>query len=199
MVDLARLDQLFAVAPAEIHAIPFFAVEREPGDSKRLTHGTGLFHPIVDATRCVPAVADLRDDALKTSLAGVLVHLATIDLEALAELDVGLGDDLLERGLTLEQRQIPQVVAVEVKQVEGDYHDLFGSPLEFVLQHREVRGAVLCRDHDLVIDDRRSGIDVPGIGCDLSETVGPVIAAPGEYLDSSVPEMDLDPVTLGLD
>src|ERR1700675_4106840 len=113
MVDLARIDQLFAVAPAEIHAIPFFAVEREPGDSKRLTHGTGLFHPIVDATRDRPAVADLRDDALKTSLAGVLVHLATIDLEALAELDVGLGDDFIEQGLTLEQRQIPEVVAVE--------------------------------------------------------------------------------------
>jgi hypothetical protein len=40
---------------------------------------------------------------------------------------------------------------------------------------------------------------VPGIGCDLSETVGPVIAAPGEYLDSSVPEMDLDPVAIELD
>src|SRR5450755_3636968 len=88
--------------------VPLVAVEREPGDGKRLTHGTGLFHPIVDATRDVPsAVADLRDDALKTSLAGVLVHLATIDLEGLAELDVGLGDDLLEQGLTLEQRQIP--------------------------------------------------------------------------------------------
>jgi hypothetical protein len=46
----------------------------------------------------------------------VLVHLATIDLEALAELDVGLVDDFLEQGLTLEQRQFPQIVAVEVKQ-----------------------------------------------------------------------------------
>jgi hypothetical protein len=100
VVYLARIDQLFALAPAEIDAIPFFAVEREPGDSQRLTLGTGLFHPIVDATRDVPATAYLRDDALKASLEGVLVDLATIDLEALAELDIGLGDDFLEQGLT---------------------------------------------------------------------------------------------------
>src|SRR5712671_7783551 len=91
-----QIDQLFAVAPAEIDAIPFFAVECEPGDGKRLTLGTGLFHPIVDSARDVPAVADLRDNALKAGLAGVLVHLATIDLEALAELNIGLGDNLLE-------------------------------------------------------------------------------------------------------
>jgi len=74
-------------------AVPFFAIERETGDGQRLSLGTGLFHPIVDSTRDVPAVADLRDDALKAGLAGVLVHLATIDLEAVAELDIGLGDD----------------------------------------------------------------------------------------------------------
>src|SRR5450631_4826377 len=96
VVDLARIDQLFALAPGEIDAGPFFAVERETGDGQRLTLGTGLFHPIVDATRDIPAVAHLRDDALKASLAGMLVHLGTIDLEAIAELDIGLGYDLLE-------------------------------------------------------------------------------------------------------
>jgi len=40
---------------------------------------------------------------------------------------------------------------------------------------------------------------VPGIGSDLSETVGPVVAAPGEHLDGGVPEMDLDPVAIELD
>src|SRR6266581_849644 len=114
--------------------------------------------------------ADLRDDALKARLAGVLVHLTTIDLEALAELDIGFGDDFPEQTLTLEQRQPPEVIAIEVKQIERDHHDLLRTPLEFVLQHREVRGAVVCRDHHLAINDRRSGIDVPGIGCDLSET-----------------------------
>src|SRR5712675_688931 len=125
--------------------MPSLAVEREPGDSHCLTLGTGLFHPIVDATRDVMAVANLRDDALKTSLTGVLIHLGAIDLEALAKLDLSLGNDFLEQGLALGQRQLPEVITVEVKQIERDHHDLFGPPLEFVLQHREVSGAVRCR------------------------------------------------------
>jgi hypothetical protein len=40
---------------------------------------------------------------------------------------------------------------------------------------------------------------VPGFGCDLSETIGPVIAAPGEHLDGGILEMDLDPVAIELD
>jgi len=40
---------------------------------------------------------------------------------------------------------------------------------------------------------------VPGIGRDLSETVGPVVTAPGEHLDGGVPEMDLNPVAIKLD
>src|SRR6266446_3762369 len=90
-------------------------------------------------------------------------------------------------------------VTVEVKQIEGDHHDPLGAPFEFVLLHREVRGAVLCRDHYLAIDDRRPGTDVPCVGCDLSETIGPVVTTPGEHLDGGIPEMDLDPITIELD
>src|SRR6267154_1290675 len=97
----ARIDQLLALAPAEVNALPLFAIEREAGDGQRLTLGTGLFHPTIDSARDVAAVADLRDDALKAGLACVLVHLATVDLEALAELNIGLGDNLLEKGLAL--------------------------------------------------------------------------------------------------
>jgi hypothetical protein len=54
----ACTDQRLALAPAEIDAVPFFAIEREARDGQRLTPGAGLFHPIVDPTRDVPAVAD---------------------------------------------------------------------------------------------------------------------------------------------
>jgi hypothetical protein len=40
---------------------------------------------------------------------------------------------------------------------------------------------------------------VPRVARDLSETVGPVVTAPGEYLDGGVPEMDLYPVAIELD
>jgi hypothetical protein len=40
---------------------------------------------------------------------------------------------------------------------------------------------------------------MPSIDRDLSETVGPVVAAPGEHLDGGILEMDLDPITIELD
>jgi hypothetical protein len=44
----------------------------------------------------------------------VLEHRLAVDLEAFAELDVGVGDYLLEQSLALNQRQLPQVSAVQV-------------------------------------------------------------------------------------
>jgi type IV secretory pathway VirD2 relaxase len=43
-------------------------------------------------------------------------HVGPVDLEALGELDVDLGDQLFQMGLALDERQLPQIVAVEVKQ-----------------------------------------------------------------------------------
>ena len=65
----------------------------------------------------------------------MLVHLATIDLEALTELDIGLGDDLLEQHLALDQGQLSQVMAVEIQQIERGHHGLGRFALEFVLQN----------------------------------------------------------------
>ena len=126
-------------------------------------------------------------------------HLASVDLEALAELDVGPVDELLQVRLALDQRQLPQIVTVEVKQVERDQHDLGRLALQLVLQDREVGGAVRGRHDDLAIDDRGTGADVPGIVGDLLEAFGPVVAAPGEDLDGLVGEVDLDPIAVELD
>jgi len=40
---------------------------------------------------------------------------------------------------------------------------------------------------------------VPSIVGDLTETLRPIIAAPGEDLDGLIGEMDLDPITVELD
>src|SRR5437763_15729787 len=81
MIDLAGVEQLAAFMPAQIDAVEFLAVEREPRDRQRLSLRTGFFHPLVRATRIVTAVPDLGDDAFKASLAGVLVHLPSVPLE----------------------------------------------------------------------------------------------------------------------
>ena len=126
-------------------------------------------------------------------------HLAALDLEAFAELDVGAVDDLLQFGLALDQRQLPKIAAVQIEQIERDQHDLGRLALELVLQHREIGGAVGGGHHDLAVDDGGARLDVPGVVGDLLEAVGPVVAAPGEDLDRLVGEMDLDPVAVELD
>ena len=101
------------------------------------------------------------------------------DLKALAGLNVSAVNDLLQVGLALDQGLPPEIITVEVKQVERDQDNLGRLASQFVLQDGEVGGAVLGRDHDLAIDDRRTGGNVPGIVGDLAEAVGPVVAASG--------------------
>jgi hypothetical protein len=71
-----------------------------------------------------------------------------------AELDVGAGDDLLEFGLSLEKRQLLEVAAVQVEQVECDQDDRGRLTLEFVLEHRKIRGAIGGRNDDFTVNDR---------------------------------------------
>jgi predicted DNA-binding transcriptional regulator AlpA len=54
---------------------------------------------------------------------------------ALAELDVGFVDDLFKQRFALDQRQLSQIVAIEVKQVEGDQDDFGRSALQLVLEN----------------------------------------------------------------
>src|SRR4029077_3213068 len=199
VIDLARIDQVRALAAGQIEAVPFVAVQREARDHQRLALRTGFLDPVVTPARGIDAVAHLRDHAFEPDLAGVGVHLWPVDLETLADLDVGAVDDLFQVRLALDQRQLPQIAAIEVEQIERDQHDLGRSALQLVLQHREVGGAIFGGRDDLAVDDRGTGVDVPfGVG-DLAETLGPVIAAPGEDLDRLVGEMDLHPVAVELD
>ena len=93
-VDLTGIDQVLALAAADIDAVPLAAVERESRNGQGLTLGTGLLDPVVASAGSVAAVTDLGDDAFQANRAGVRKHLTAVDLEALAELDVGLCDQL---------------------------------------------------------------------------------------------------------
>jgi hypothetical protein len=96
MIHLAGIQQLLALVSAQIQTVEFLPVESEAGDRQGLALGTGFLEPIVTATGDIAAIPNLGDDAFEAGLAGVLVHLLTVDLKALAELDIGVGDDLLE-------------------------------------------------------------------------------------------------------
>src|SRR3954454_19290044 len=47
VVDLARKDQIVALATAHIDAVPVIAVECEASDGQRLALGAGLLYPVV--------------------------------------------------------------------------------------------------------------------------------------------------------
>ena len=129
VVDLACIDQIVALAPAEIDAVQLAAIEREAGDRQSLPLRAGLLHPVVAAPGRVEAVPHLRDDAFQADLASVRVHLLAIDLEALAELESVSAMIFFSCALRSNQRQLPQIVAVKVEQIEGDQHDLVDLPL----------------------------------------------------------------------
>lgn len=100
----------------------------------------------------------------------------------LAELDRGARDHRLQQGLAVDERHPPKVSPVEVQHIERHHHDVLGGPPEAVLEHREVGLAAFARNDDLAIDDHGADADQVGVGCDLAEALGPVVAAPGVNL-----------------
>jgi hypothetical protein len=169
------------------------------GDRQRLALRAGFLDPVVAAAGSVTAITDFRDDAFQPDLAGVLIHLATVDFEAFAELQGSFRDKLFELRLALDQRQLPQIVTVEIEQVEGDQDDLVGFALQLILQHREVCAAVIGWHHDLAVNDRAAGADMPGLVGDLPESLRPVMSAAGVDLHRFINEMHLDPIAIELD
>ena len=55
------------------------------------------------------------------------------------------------------------------------------------------------RHHDLAIDDRGTGGDVPGVVGNLAEAVRPVVTAPREDFHRLIDEVHLDAVAVELD
>ena len=62
-------------------------------------------------------------------------HLLAVDLEAFAELDVGIVNDLLQTHLALDQWQLSEVIAIEIEKIETDQSDLCGLSLQLVLKN----------------------------------------------------------------
>src|SRR5215813_14088447 len=79
------------------------------------------FEPIGGAPRAVGRVLPLRDNAFETKLAGMGENGRAVALHVFVEPDagLGLGHDRCERGLADLKRIAPQVVAVQLDEVEG--------------------------------------------------------------------------------
>jgi hypothetical protein len=178
-------------------SVPVIAVEGKAGNGQRLALLAGFLDPVVAAAGNVAAVADLGDDALEADLAGMRIHLAAVDLKAFAELDIGVFDYPFELRLALDEWQLPKIVAVEVERRRPARSwstcpsARFAGPKNLCRRRRPAPPPP--------VDDGGSGGDMPGVVGDLAKALGPVVAAPREYLDRLVGEMDLDAVAVELD
>jgi hypothetical protein len=86
-------------------------------------------------------------------------------------------------------------VTVEIEQVEGDHHDFGRLALQLILQYREIRSPVRGGYDDFAVNDRRPRFNVPSVGRDFSEAIGPIISSTGKNFDGGIPEMGLDAVS----
>src|SRR5207249_3269953 len=76
VVDFAGVDQILALAPADVESVPLRTIECKTGNGQRLPLRAGLLDPVVRAARRIRAVPHFRDDAFETDFTGVRKHLA---------------------------------------------------------------------------------------------------------------------------
>ena len=82
---------------------------------------------------------------------------------------LGPADQSGEPPLALDQRQVAQVVAVMLDQVEGEQHRLMAPA--FASQRMEVRRPVVAGDHRLAVDQERRCLDAERSVNDSREAV----------------------------
>jgi len=90
-------------------------------------------------------------------------------------------------------------VAVEVKQIEGDQHNLCGPAFQLVLQHLEVSRAISRGSDHFAVDDRGARLDLEGFGSNLLKPLGPVVTPAREHLHDTIFEVNLDAVSVEFD
>ena len=118
----------------------------------------------------------------------------------LNELDgapLGPAEQLLEPPLALDQRQVAQITAVMLDQVEGEQHHLMSPAL--APQRVVVRRAVVADNHRLAVDQKRLRPDEALCRFDDGrEAVGPVMAALREAADARAVPAHHQPITIVL-
>src|SRR6516164_972744 len=108
------------------------------------------------APRAIRRVVALRDDAFEAELAGMGEDGRAVAFDMLVEPDAGagLGHDRGERGLADLKRIAPQVVAVQLDEVEGVEEDALVSAV--VTDEIERGNAVVIASDRFAIDDARA-------------------------------------------
>src|SRR5579872_5089438 len=151
---------------------------------KFLLQHTLRFQPLTRTIAAPGGRRQLRNNALRTHLADAVEHLAAVGANVAAVANAVLTvllDQPFENRLPPLQRQTPQVVSIEVQQVECEVRKRMRRTLvERGLQFGKTRQPLLVEHDDLAIDDR--GMHRK-LGCRLGQfahAMRPVEAAPSE-------------------
>ncbi len=146
----------------------------------------------------------LGDDAFQSHRAGVLQKFVAVrlDVDRHADDAVRMLNNILEYLPTFRLAQAGQVMAVEVKQVEGVKHRCIcrfptAPAPERRLQRPEIRSAFRVEDDCLPVNDGRIR-KFPRCYGNSGKAVGPVVAAARDHPHPVRFDMDRQPVTVPL-
>src|SRR6516164_7753030 len=173
--------------------LPRFPLHRR---SRRVLH----LEPIGRAAGTVGGILALRDDAFEAKLAGMGEDGRAVALDMLVESDAGAGPghDRCERGLADLKRIMPQVVAVQLDQVEGVQERAV--IMAAVANEIERGNAVVIAGDSFAVDDAGARAQPGERINDQREAVSEIIAraAVEPHLRASLAGNDAEAVVLDL-
>jgi hypothetical protein len=147
-------------------------------------HGRAIrvlyLEPIPRRTRPIGRGQPLRHDALESHLAGMLKERRAVLIGMFAEHDseASLSDQLRQPLLAIHERQRPQVLAIELEQVEGIEHCLADGAM--AMQRVEDRYAVRTAHDGFAIEDERPRLQLCCRARNRGIAGAPVVSAAGE-------------------
>lgn len=118
------------------------------------------FQPLLRATTAIVAVAALADDALQAQPAGSIEKRRALRLDMIrvthaAAFEFSGSQQLGKCAFAFQQRDLPQILSIEVKQIEYLVDEPIGAgAAQSLLQSTKAARAIACKSHDLSIQNR---------------------------------------------
>ena len=195
-LDLARDDEGGERAPA---------VRRGPADDRHVLAAAVLhLHPIGVTSRPVGRVAALGHDAFGAAGDRLLEerraaahHVFGVDDRARAGA-LALAQQRLQPFLALDQRQLAQVLPVEMHEIEGGERDARVPALDRFDERGEIRDALVVEDHRFAVDHGALHAERFARLAQALEARGPVVALAGEELRAAIAHDQLQAIAVVL-
>ena len=154
---------------------------RPAGDHEFLALDALGFHPTAGARSDVYGVRELGDDALEARGTKALEQLLAISRDMIREANMRVlcGENAFQPGFPFKEREIGQILAIELEQVKSEIVDARWSALERALQSLKVRSPLGIEHDSLAIDQRGADLELARLREDRGEAIGPIESGAG--------------------